>query len=90
MGEDKGSLRLLEFTPLTARQDKEAKASALETLEDIRQLVADGVVVGVAVSCLKRDGGAVTAWSSECGARLVETLGTVQVLAVRLHERVQK
>ncbi|MBI5520231.1 MAG: hypothetical protein HY916_09240 [Desulfovibrio sp.] len=90
MVEDKGGLRLLEFQSTPDRLNEQYKAGLLETLEEIRTLAEAGVVVGVAVACIKREGGAVTAWSSGCGARLVDTLGAVGVLTARLHARIEK
>lgn len=84
---DNGGLRLLEFKREPDRTSEENKASALETLEEVRQLVESGKVVGVALACIKEEGGAVTSWSRCCGARLIDTLGAVQCLTARLYER---
>ena len=67
---------------LAARQD------ALAVLDKLKRSVESGELAGVAFAACTVVGGTCTGWSSGCRDNLIQTLGAVEVLRVRLSEGV--
>lgn len=83
-----GKLIVLEQHPSAATLA--ARQNALTMLDKLKARVAAGELTGVAFAACTTEGGACTGWSYGCSDNLIQTLGAVEVLRVRLSEGVNR
>lgn len=83
-----GKLIVLEQHPSAATLA--ARENALAVLDKLKARVEAGELTGVAFAACTAEGGACTGWSCGCSDNLIQTLGAVEVLRVRLSEGVDR
>lgn len=83
-----GKLIVLEQHP--SAEALAARENALTMLDKLKARVEAGELTGVAFAACTTEGGTCTGWSCGCADNLIQTLGAVEVLRVRLSEGVNR